>query len=68
MDNKNTTYLPCRICGTSAHVPTVVNGRDHQHHQVSCNECGIDVCRLSQQEACDVWNKLMVLNNHEHKN
>ena len=59
MDNPQPTHLPCRLCGTAAYVPPVVDGGDHEHHQVACNECGIEVCRLSAAEALDVWNRLM---------
>lgn len=59
MDNQQTTHLPCRLCGTAAYVPPIVDGGDHEHHQVACNECGIEVCRLSAAESMDVWNRLM---------
>jgi hypothetical protein len=61
MDNQQNHPLPCRLCGTAAHVPPVVDGGDHQHHQVACNECGLEVSRLSAAEALDVWNRLMLV-------
>lgn len=53
------TYLPCRLCGTAAYVPPVVDGVGHEHHQAVCNNCGIEVCRLSEAEVLDIWNRLM---------
>lgn len=54
-------YLPCRLCGAAAYMPPVVHGGSHDHHQVACNECGIEVCRLSAAESLAVWNRLMGL-------
>ena len=59
MDNQQLPHFPCRLCGTAAYVPPVVDGGDHEHHQVACNECGIEVCRMSAAEALEVWNRLM---------
>ncbi len=56
---KQQTYLPCRLCGTTACVPPVVDGVGHEHHQAVCNNCGIEVCRLSEAEVLDIWNRLM---------
>lgn len=53
------TYSPCRLCGSPAHVPPPVDAGTHKHHQVACNECGIEVTALSAADALSVWTRLM---------
>lgn len=53
--------LPCKICGRSAAQPPPVDGGDHQHHQVVCNDCGIEVVALTKACAHATWNKLMAV-------
>jgi len=50
--------LPCKICGKLPHIPAPVPDGDNSHHQILCLECGIEVIRLSAQDAADIWNKL----------
>lgn len=52
-------FAPCRICRKPPYTPTPVDLGDHQHHQVICLECGIEVTLLSREEARVTWNKLM---------
>ena len=59
MNNQTKKYLPCRICGQDAYIPKPVHGDNHEHWQVSCNDCGIEVCRLTEDEALNIWNRLM---------
>ena len=62
MNNTQNYYLPCRLCKSNACVLELVNGGDHQHFQVCCNQCGIEVCRLSEKDCRKVWNDLMRTN------
>ena len=61
-NDEHTYYLVCRLCGTTANVPPPVDGGDHKHHQACCNDCGIEVCRLSEIECRHTWNCLMTPN------
>lgn len=58
-DSRQSNYLPCSLCGRPAYVSNPVDGGDHFHYQVGCNDCGVEVCRLSEAEAISVWNSLM---------
>ena len=47
--------IPCKLCETEPRLVPPVCG----HHQVCCNQCGIEVTRLSKQDAISIWNDLM---------
>lgn len=59
MADMNEDYLPCRVCGKPAYVPEVVVDGNHCHHQACCNQCGIEVIRLTKEECRDTWNAQM---------
>ena len=52
-------FAPCRICRHPAYIPNPVDLGDHQHHQVICRECGIEVTCLSREEVRTILNKVM---------
>jgi len=54
-----TELLPCKICNNSPYVPTVGVMISHNHFEIICNDCGINVVRLSFDECAEIWNKLM---------
>jgi hypothetical protein len=57
--DQNPGFLDCRICGCAPYIPEPVNGGDHQHHQVICRTCGIEVTHLEKESCRQIWNALM---------
>lgn len=53
-------FLSCKICGHDPYVPEPVQGSGHAHYQACCNDCGIEVTKLSFTECLETWNRLMV--------
>lgn len=56
---KHAEFLSCKICGHEPRIPEPVDGGSHKHYQAACNDCGIEVIKLSLAECLETWNRLM---------
>jgi hypothetical protein len=57
--NQAKEFLNCKLCGHDARIPKPVQGLGHEHYQSACNDCGIEVTKLSFTECLETWNRLM---------